>query len=131
MQLLTKWLNFPSAFFVLIISLSVRAQNTNSLTLEKAYVLAERNYPAIKQRDLIKQTAAISIDNLNKGYLPQLSFNGQATYQSDVTTLDFSFPGFNYSPLSKDQYKATVDVNQVIFDGGMIRQQKVAQQLNE
>ncbi|MBK5273404.1 MAG: TolC family protein, partial [Bacteroidia bacterium] len=47
------------------------------------------------------------------------------------TTLDFSFPGFNYSPLSKDQYKATVDVNQVIFDGGMIRQQKVAQQLNE
>ena len=43
-----------------------------SLTLEQAYDLARKNYPMIKQKDLVNQTAEMSIENLNKGYLPQI-----------------------------------------------------------
>jgi outer membrane protein TolC len=131
MQLLTKWLNRLAVIASLLFSLSAKAQNSASLTLVQAYDMAEKNYPVIKQKDLIKQTAAISIDNLNKGYLPQVSFSGQATYQSDVTKLGFTLPGFDFKPLSKDQYKALADVDQVVYDGGMIKQQKISQQLNQ
>ena len=126
---LTRWLKIEIGFLLLFISINLSAQD-NSLTLEKAYTLAEQNYPLIKQRDLIKQTTQINIDNLSKGYLPQVSLSGQASYQSDVTKIDVSIPGFSFDPPSKDQYKAVADISQVIFDGGAIKQQKAAQEIN-
>ena len=129
MSRLTKWLKIVTGFFLLHISIKLSAQET-TLTLEKAYTLAEQNYPLIKQRDLIKQTTQINIDNLSKGYLPQVLLSGQASYQSDVTKIDVSIPGFSFEPPSKDQYKAVADISQVIFDGGVIKQQKEAQEIN-
>lgn len=101
-----------------------------TLTLQQACDSARVHYPVIRQKQLVQQTAALSIDNLSKGYLPQISINGQATYQSDVTKIAISFPGVNIEPLSKDQYKLAADISQVIYDGGMIRQQQQLQQLN-
>ena len=129
MSRLTKWLKIVTGFFLLHISIKLSAQET-TLTLEKAYTLAEQNYPLIKQRDLIKQTTQINIDNLSKGYLPQVLLSGQASYQSDVTKIDVSIPGFSFDPPSKDQYKAVADISQVVFDGGVIKQQKTSQQIN-
>src|SRR6266542_3154449 len=117
-------------FLLLATTYSLRAQESQ-LTLEGAYQLAQKNYPIIKQKDLVRQTADITISNLQKGYLPQISVNGQATYQSDVTKIDISLPGFDFNPPSKDQYKAVADVNQIIYDGGIIKQQKEAAKLNE
>src|SRR6185295_12652330 len=110
MQILTKWLKNLLSTPLLFFAVCAPAQDS-SLTLEKAYGLAEQNYPVIKQRDLVRQTAQLSIENLSKGYLPQISFSGQATYQSDVTKIDVSFPGFNFNPPSRDQYKVIADVN--------------------
>ena len=108
-----------------------QAQGIKTLSLTKAYELSQQNYPAIKQRELLKQTADISIDNLSKGYLPQFSLSGQATYQSDVTQVRIPIAGVSITPLSKDQYKVLADVNQLVYDGGIIKQQKNIQQLNE
>ena len=119
-----------SSLFLLVVANGLRAQQT-PLTLEEAYQQAQKNYPLIKQKDLVRQTADISISNLQKGYLPQISLSGQATYQSEVTKIDVSFPGFDFTPPSKDQYKAVADVNQAIYDGGLIKQQKQAALLNE
>ena len=116
-------------FLAVFVSGKLLAQDVKTLNLENAYDLAEKNYPVTRQSKLIEQTASISIENLNKGYLPQLSLSGQATYQSDVTKVDVPIPGFNIESPSKDQYKFLADLNQVIYDGGVIRQQKVTQQL--
>lgn len=113
---------------LLFLGMELKAQQ--GLTLEKAYDLAEKNYPVTKQSRLIEQTAELTIDNLNKGYLPQVSLSGQATYQSDVTKVPITLPGFNIESPSKDQYKVVADVNQLIYDGGSIKEQKVKQQLN-
>ncbi len=114
-------------------SLSAKAQVVNSLTIEKAYQLARKNYPLIKQRDLISRTKQYSVDNAGKGYLPALLFNGQATYQSDVTALPFKFPtpGIIIPHYSKDQYKLYGEIDQLIYDGGMISNQKQTAQVNE
>ncbi len=116
-------------YLLFIIQYSVQAQEP--LALQKAYDLAQRNYPLVKQRQLIRQASAFTVDNLGKGFLPQLSLNAQATYQSEVTQVKIPVPGFAVDPLNKDQYKILADVNQLIYDGGVIKQQKSIQQLNE
>jgi outer membrane protein TolC len=116
---------------LLLAPVITQAQEKQPLSLTKAYELAQQNYPLIKQRELLKQTTGITVDNLSKGYLPQFSLSGQATYQSDVTTLKIPVAGVSVSPLSKDQYKVLADVNQLVYDGGIIKQQKNIQQLSE
>ena len=106
------------------------AQGPGTITLTEAYDLAQKSYPVIKQKNLIRQTTDLTISNLSKGFLPQLSLNGQASYQSDVTKINISLPGVSVPSPSKDQYKVTADLSQVIYDGGAIREQKVAQSLN-
>lgn len=115
---------------LLLMPAMLHAQQS-TLTLEKVYTLAQQNYPLIKQRDLLKQTTNITLDNLGKGFLPQFSLSGQATYQSDVTQIKISIPGVQVASLSKDQYKVLADVNQLVYDGGVIKQQKTLQQLSE
>lgn len=111
-------------------SLDTGAQPLQQLSLTTAWELAQKNYPAVKQKDLVRQTAGISVENLQKGFLPQFSISGQATYQSDVTSVPISVPGFSIEAPNKDQYKLVADVNQLIFDGGLTREQKAVQQLN-
>ncbi|WP_423149266.1 TolC family protein [Rubrolithibacter danxiaensis] len=129
---LTKWLNRTVITLVTFISLTSTTigQNLPELSLEEAQRLAREHYPALKQKNFIKQAEEVSISNLNKGFLPQISINGQATYQSEVTSITIPIPGINIDPPSKDQYKATTDINQLLFDGGVIRQQKKIQKLS-
>ncbi len=112
-----------------------QAQPTNQaqpqLTLEACYQLATQNYPEIKQHDLIKKTADYSIENLQKGYLPQFNINGQASYQSAVTTLPIKIPGTNIPTLSKDQYKLYGELDQTLYDGGEIKHNKNLQRSTE
>jgi len=111
-------------------SLFASAQPLQQLSLTTAWELVQKNYPAVKQKDLVRQTAGISVENLQKGFLPQFSISGQATYQSDVTSVPISIPGFSIEAPNKDQYKLVADVNQLIYDGGLTREQKTLQQLN-
>ena len=119
---------------IIIINYSLLIINSTAqdqtLSLQKAYELAQQNYPLIKQRELIKQTTGYTIDNLGKGFLPQIFLSGQATYQSEVTEVNLpAAPGIIVQPLSKDQYRIQADVNQLIYDVGAIKQQKNIQQL--
>ena len=90
------------------------------LTLEDCYKKARINYPLIKQKDYIEKTKDYSVSNVWKGYLPQITISGQATYQSDVTSLPISIPGMTIETLTQDQYKAIADVSQVVYDGGIM-----------
>ena len=99
------------------------------ITIEECYRKAQANYPLIKQYDLIEKSREYSVSNANKGYLPQISFSAKASYQSDVTKLPFNFSrlgisGVEIPTLSKDQYGATVDITQTIWDGGATRFRK-------
>ena len=50
--------------------------------------------------------------------MPKIDLSAQTTYQSDVIGLPAALPGMEF--LNKDQYRATVDVNQLIYDGDVI-----------
>ncbi|NUO00355.1 MAG: TolC family protein [Saprospiraceae bacterium] len=113
---------------LLLFAASLHAQNPKPLTLEDCYGLARQNYPLIKQRDLIAKSKDYAIDNLAKGRLPQISFSGQATYQSDVTQIPIQLPGLDFPTPGKDQYKLYAEVSQNLYDGGLIREQQQAQE---
>jgi outer membrane protein TolC len=125
-------MNMKRLLLLLLIAFSLYAgaQPLQQLSLATAWELAQKNYPAVKQKDLVRQTAGISVENLQKGFLPQFSISGQATYQSDVTSVPISIPGFSIEAPNKDQYKLVADVNQLIYDGGLTHEQKTLQQLN-
>lgn len=109
---------------VLCIMLSGYSVAYSQLTIELCHEKAKKNYPLIKRYDLIEKTKDYNLSNAGKGYLPQFSMSAKATYQSDVPHLPISVPGVNIRPLSQDQYGVTLDVNQTIWDGGVISSKK-------
>lgn len=136
MNNLTIWLRriFPVILIIILTmpaGLKLYAQQTKTLSIEEVYRMTRKNYPLVKQRDLITKTKDYSVSNAAKGYLPVFSVNGQATYQSAVTTFPFHVPGISIPPFSKDQYKFYAEGDQVIYDGGVIKNQKQTAEANE
>jgi outer membrane protein TolC len=109
---------------IILFSFQVLAQKSDTLTLISCQQQAIENYPIIKQKDLLATSADLRIKNLNTSYFPQLNLNGQATYQSAVTQIPQINPLIQFPSMSKDQYKLTLDLNQVIWDGGLTSSQK-------
>ncbi len=98
------------------------------LRLADCYDWAKANYPLIKKLDLVAKTGGYDLENAAKKFLPQVSFSGQATYQSQ--TISFSdvlgsLPITGSLPsISKDQYKIQGELSQLLYDGGATRYQK-------
>ena len=107
--------------------LTCRAQ----LTIEQCYEKARANYPLIKRYSLIDKTEGIDLARAAKGYLPQLALSAQASVQSDVTDIPIDLgsigvDGIEIPTMSRDQYKATIDLSQSIWDGGNISSRRKA-----
>jgi outer membrane protein TolC len=124
---------------VVLTALSSSAQVSDTISLEYCHELAIATYPAAKRTELLNSASEIQQKKLNASFLPQVQINGQAHYQSDVPRVDVVVPSFYLpppidmqvtpSPLEtpvppKDQYRFTMDVYQVIYDGGLISKQK-------
>lgn len=112
---------------LLFLTAHIQAQTEQPLSIDSCYAKARRNYPLIKQFGLIEKSKSYSLDNVSKGYLPQVTVAGQATYQSDVTQLALSenLSGMlNFEPISKDQYKLYGEVVQPITDLFTLSNQK-------
>lgn len=130
-----KWIFIPG--LLMLLTSGIYAQTGQPLTIEKCYILGKQNYPLIKRQQLIEKTKDYSVQNAAKGYLPQLSINGQATYQSDVTHIpsNINIPGIPISSIipaqNKDQYKIYAEADQTLFDGGNIKYQKQSQETEE
>jgi outer membrane protein TolC len=101
------------------------------LSLEECYRQAETHSPQAGQTRLIQEATDLQIKLLNRNYVPQSRLNGQATWQSDVTSVPIKLPNFEISPPPKDQYKLTLDVTQSIWDGGLTEKQKSAALANQ
>ena len=119
-----------SFFSIIYTLLLLGATPCMAQTLEECQQAAERNYPLIQQYDLISRTTDLTVANIQKGWLPQVSASAQATYQSDVVSWPdqlksvYTSMGIDMKGLRKDQYKVGIDVSQVVYDGGAISSQK-------
>ncbi len=130
---------------LILAPLMASSQIQDSLTLEDCYSHAIVQYPLSAQFALLDQKNDLEIKKLNTNYLPHLNLNGTASYQSEVTRVNVIFnpiylpppidqelpaptPIVPYPP--KDQYKINLNINQVIYDGGVTAGQKKVEDAN-
>jgi len=95
-----------------------------SVTLDYCLSQALANHPLFDQYDLLSSASELRTKNINRNYLPEMNINGDAHYQSDVTEIPVFNPLVTIEPLDKDQYKISLDVSQMIYDGGITKRNK-------
>ncbi|MEE4214308.1 MAG: TolC family protein [Bacteroidales bacterium] len=104
-------------------SLNMAAQDL--ISLKTCYENALDNHPRAGEKQLQQQIWQLKQDNLNSAWYPKIEAGATALYNSSVADLGNSLgmaplPGIeDYLPVvPHDQYKVTMDINQLIYDGG-------------
>jgi len=103
---------------LIILFLMMFGQKQDTLMLNDCYDRVYDKYPNAYQKVIYENTSGLKLKNLDVNYLPQISFKGQATYQSEVTKLSIPIPTIKTPEMSKDRYQLTLDVKQLLWDGG-------------
>jgi outer membrane protein TolC len=93
-------------------------------TLEQLRAAAHENFPEFKQKALSQHGYELEMEKLRTLLYPKLNLGLQASWQSAVTAIPNVIPGIEIQSQPRDQYKAYVDVNQVVYDGGLMNSQK-------
>lgn len=106
--------------YLLMLVISLTTFGQENLSLNDCYILVDKNYPLVKQLDLLAQQNVLDLAIIKTEKLPKLDFSAQATYQSEVTQIPIVIPNNPVEAPNKDQYKATLSAHQLIYDGGMI-----------
>lgn len=55
-----------------------------SASIEQCQQWAQENYPLTQRYDIIRQTEGFTLNNIAKGWLPQIGVSAQGSYQSAV-----------------------------------------------
>lgn len=105
------------------------ASGQTRLRLADCYERAEAQHPLAGQTKLLAAQSGLQQAVTQLNFMPKLALNAQASYQTDVTKVSITIPSLplSFPSPSKDQYRATLDVSQLIYDGGMTKGQKAAQ----
>ncbi len=108
----------------LLLCQQLAAQSGTQISLAQLQALAKENYPLLKQKETYASMVENKVEQLNANYLPQVSVTGQATYQSEVTSFNFSLPGTTGFKQKPDQYSFGLEVKENLLDYGSIKTQK-------
>jgi outer membrane protein TolC len=118
-------------FLCLLLALPARAQEP--LRLEQAYSLAQQAHPLSAQGGLLRSASALRQEQIDQARLPQISWNAQASLQSEVVEFPFELPlpGGAGLDLPLYRFQTTADAQYSLYDGGRIaaRQEAEAAQL--
>ena len=120
-------LRFYALGVILLIGNPLLCQQVTLFTCLEA---AQKTATGTKQKEIEQELDKLNARIIQTGWLPQVSLNGQTTYQSDVTGLAIEIPNLHMTPINKDQYKTFVDVNQLIYDGGASKIKTMLQEIS-
>ncbi len=117
-------LKLTLALLLALISLKAEAQQT--ITLQMCHESADSLYPLVFQKDKLAAINTLELKNLKSEYYPSLNLNMRFSYQSKVTEVPIPAAGIGMeSPtVPHEQYGASVDLNQILYDGGTIKNAK-------
>ena len=116
---------FILLLFGVMVAFPLSGQDT--LTLQECYRLSRANEPVQETKSMHKKQTALELKNIQSNYFPQLNLSAKATYQSEAIEVELDLPqpmGSKTMSSDQDQYDITMDVNQVIWDGGVTSARK-------
>lgn len=102
----------------LLSSLSVEA-----ITLEECRQMAHDNYPAVKQYGMIEQSRDFTLENVAKGWLPQVAASVGAYAFTDILKMNAQMDMMGID-MKNYMANASVTIRQNVYDGGQIAAQK-------
>lgn len=112
-------------------------QLPDTLRLEELHATAERTDPRFQQLELHERSAELRLRNLDAEWLPTVVFRAQASYQTEVPTVDLAdptgggggapAPGFDVPAPPLDRYEVAAEVDQLIWDGGRIDRRRAVE----
>jgi outer membrane protein TolC len=113
-----------AALILLITATVVRPQER--ITLWQCYDSAATASPLAGERDIYAGMTMLRDRNLGASWFPTLDLGGTFNYQSDVVDMSellgsVPLPPGSLPSIPHEQYRATVDISQVIWDGGVTR----------
>jgi len=121
-----------TAALLLAISHTALAQKT--VTLWQCYDSAAVATPLSGEGALYTEMSSLRDRNLAAAYLPALDLNGNFVYNSDILDIaqiygQLPIPTDVIPSIPNEQYRATFDINQVIWDGGVTRSARAVEQV--
>lgn len=95
----------------------------HALSLNEARSMARDNFPAIRQYRMIEQSRDFTLDNVAKGWLPQVSISVGAYGFTDILKSD---PKMGQMGMDMNNFmaNASVMIKQSLYDGGQIAARK-------
>ena len=109
---------------ILIASMIAPLWMSAQLTLDQCLDKATTNYPLIRRYQLVENTKALQLSDINKGWLPRISVYAQSTAQNEVPEFPdplrdmISRNGQDIEGMGHIQYRLGADISQTIWDGG-------------
>ncbi len=105
-----------------------------AVTLWQCYDSAAAITPLSGERDLYRQMTMLRDRNLATAWMPALDLGGTFAWQSDVVDMSellssLPVPPGSLPSIPHEQYRATLDVSQVIWDGGVTRSARAVEQV--
>jgi len=115
-------------FILVILLIPIAGFSQKIMTLKECYEKAYSAAPVSAEKEVYTNIWQLKDKNLTKGWLPSLDANGSFIYNSSVVDMtdvlgELPVPGIAdlIKPLPHEQYKMTLDINQMIYDGGAIK----------
>lgn len=110
-----------AALIILISQIETTAQKV--LTLKECYESALATSSLAGEKNAYSEISVLKEKNISAGRLPTFDVNASALYNSDVVDLSTKFAALPIpvGSMPHDQYKVTLDISQVIYDGGAVK----------
>lgn len=102
-----------------------------AITLRDCYDMAAKRSSLAGEKEAYNSIWQLKDENLSKSWLPSFDANGSLVYNSEVVDLSKQFAGLPMPAvplMPHDQYKLTIDINQMIYDGGVVKKTRAAEQ---
>ena len=118
----------------MVLSMSHAAVSQQIVTLWQCYDSAAAVTVLSGERPVYSEISALRDQNIASAWLPSLDINGSLTYQSDIVDMSkiigsLPVPPGSLPSIPHEQYRATADINQVIWDGGVVRSARAVERV--
>src|SRR5659263_310555 len=118
----------------MLLTLSNASFSQKIVTLWQCYDSAAVATPLSGEGVLYSEMSSLRNQNLASAWLPLLDLNGSFSYQSDVADITKMLGSIPLAPgslptIPHEQYRASFDVSQVIWDGGVTRSARAVEQV--
>jgi len=117
--------------FIFLVPWILVATGQRVVTLKECYEKAYASSPVSRENDLLTGIWELKDKNISRSWLPSLDAGGHFIYNSSVVDMSdvlgsLPVPGIAdlIRPLPHEQYKVTIEVNQLIYDGGASKRGK-------